>query len=60
MPNAAHLKTLRDELASAKSALHTMENNPLQEADGLQVNRLKMKIMNLQGEIMTANGGALK
>ncbi|MCJ1379849.1 hypothetical protein MMC17_002952 [Xylographa soralifera] len=56
----AHLRTLREDLASANSALHTMQNNPLQEADGLQVNRLKMKIMNLQGDIMAANGGALR
>ena len=55
-----HLKTLREDLASAKSALHTMQTNPLQAPDGLQENRLKMKIMNLQGEIMAANGGALK
>ncbi|MCJ1431071.1 hypothetical protein MMC27_000421 [Xylographa pallens] len=57
---SAHLRTLREDLASAKSALHTMQNNPLQAADGLQENRLKMKIMNLQGEIMAANGGALR
>ncbi|MCJ1321889.1 hypothetical protein MMC15_007234 [Xylographa vitiligo] len=60
---AAKVKKLREELASSNSALHTMQNNPLQEADGVMVNRLKTKIMNIQGEIMAANqatGGELR
>ncbi|MCJ1401556.1 hypothetical protein MMC11_004772 [Xylographa trunciseda] len=56
----AHLRSLRSDLADANSALKTMLKNTLQEANPLDINRLKTKIMNLQGEIMKANGGALR
>ncbi|MCJ1281286.1 hypothetical protein MMC26_000604 [Xylographa opegraphella] len=58
--NTPHLKSLHDDPASAKSALHTMWTNPLAEADGLRVNRLKEKIKDLQVEIVAASEGALR
>ncbi|MCJ1390516.1 hypothetical protein MMC18_003376 [Xylographa bjoerkii] len=56
---AAHLAALQADLASVKSALNTMQTNPLQKPNQLEVNRLKMKLMNLQGEIMAVNGGEI-